>query len=164
MHQRFEEAAAVRDQADQLLGLVARHRMVRSLVRAGRVVLSIDGTGVVELEDGLLVGEGIPKPEGDRGRDPDGSAPADAPGVADQASALAGDGHANERVIVAQWLALHPERVRIVSVGSPEGWALPAVRIPALAELCGVPGSGGSGGSEGFGGQEGPPAPAGAAA
>jgi hypothetical protein len=53
---------------------------------------------------------------------------------------MAADGHADERIIVARWLAANPDRVRVVSVGSPEGWALPADRIPRLAELCSAPG------------------------
>ncbi len=40
-----------------------------------------------------------------------------------------------ERAIVAQWLATHPERVRILHVGSPTGIAVAAQRIPTLTEL-----------------------------
>jgi len=108
-HQRYEEAAAVRDEAERLRGLLTRHHRVESLRRAGRVALSVDGGRAVELEDGLLVGGDLP---------------------------VAGDGHPDERVIVAQWLAGNAERARIVSVGSPRGWSMPATRIPSLAELC----------------------------
>jgi hypothetical protein len=49
---------------------------------------------------------------------------------------MATDGHHDERFIVAQWLAAHPERVRIVSVGSPAGLAMAADRVPSVADLC----------------------------
>ena len=87
---------------------------MKALRAAGPVVLRIDGDSTVELDDGLLVGADLP---------------------------AASDGHDNERIIVAQWLATHPDRARIVSVGSPGGWATPAVRIPPLAELCAAAGS-----------------------
>ena len=41
--QRYEDAAKVRDEAEQLRRLLGRHRRVESLKRAGRVVLLIDG-------------------------------------------------------------------------------------------------------------------------
>jgi DNA polymerase III epsilon subunit family exonuclease len=131
--QQYEAAAAVRDEAEQLLALVRRHRLVTSLCRAERLVLSIDGSGVVELDDGLMVGGDLPPAPGVGG-------PADPADPADPARAMAADGHADERIIVARWLAANPDRVRVVSVGSPEGWALPADRIPRLAELCSAPG------------------------
>src|ERR1019366_7892757 len=53
-HQRYEEAASVRDEAERLRHLLGRHRRVASLRRAGRVVLFIDGEGTVELDGGLL--------------------------------------------------------------------------------------------------------------
>jgi hypothetical protein len=37
--------------------------------------------------------------------------------------------------MVAQWLGAHAGEVRIVEVESPQGWALPADRVPELAEL-----------------------------
>jgi hypothetical protein len=117
--QRFEEAAGVRDEAEQLRRLMVRHRRVESLRESGRVELSIDGGITVELDGGLLVGGGT--------------------AASDPALALTPDGHEHERIIVAQWLAAHPERVRILSVGSPAGWAHAAIRIPSLSELCTLP-------------------------
>jgi hypothetical protein len=38
---------------------------------------------------------------------------------------------------VDQWLRAHADQVRVLEVGAPRGWALPAQRIPTLAELCG---------------------------
>jgi DNA polymerase III epsilon subunit family exonuclease len=105
---RYEEAASIRDEAERLRHLATRHRRVESLRAAGRVVLAVEGEGTVVLVDGLLE---------------DGTAPLDP------------DGHRNERIIIAQWLAAHPERVRILEVGSRDGIAMPAARIPKLVEL-----------------------------
>jgi hypothetical protein len=49
---------------------------------------------------------------------------------------MTSDGHEHERIIVAQWLHAHPERVRILEVESADGISMPADRIPRLAELC----------------------------
>jgi hypothetical protein len=113
---RYEEAAAVRDEAEQLQRLMVRQRQVETLRESGRVELSIDGGTSIELDGGLLVGGG--------------------PAASDPGLALTADGHEHERIIVAQWLAANPERVRILSVGSPAGWALAVGRIPSLSELC----------------------------
>jgi DNA polymerase III epsilon subunit family exonuclease len=113
---RYEEAAAVRDEAEQLQRLMVRHRQVETLRESGRVELSIDGGTSIELDGGLLVGGG--------------------PAASDPGLALTADGHEHERIIVSQWLAANPERVRILSVGSPAGWALAVGRIPSLSELC----------------------------
>ena len=110
--QRYEEAGAVRDDAERLRALLERHRRVEALRAAGRVLLAVDGEGDVVLEDGLWVGG-----------DEDGSA--------DEG------GHDQERAIVAQWLGSHAGLVRILEVESPTGIRVPAQRIPALVELTG---------------------------
>jgi hypothetical protein len=117
---RYEEAAAVRDEAEQLRRLLSRHRQVESLRAAGRVVLFIEGEGTVELEDGLLVDHGGTHDLGraDQGESADGGLDA-------------------ERMIISQWLEANPERVRIVEVSSHQGISVPSGRIPSLAELCG---------------------------
>jgi len=117
---RYEEAAAVRDEAEQLRRLLSRHRQVESLRAAGRVLLFIEGEGTVELEDGLLVDHGGTHDLGraDQGESADGGLDA-------------------ERMIISQWLEANPERVRIVEVSSHQGISVPSGRIPSLAELCG---------------------------
>jgi hypothetical protein len=120
--ERFEEAAAVRDEAEGLRHLLAQRRQVEALRGAGRMVLSIDGEGTVTLDGGLLVGSAVTP-----GSEP---VPVPHPGRAGDG----GDGHA-ERIIVAQWLMANAERVRILEVESHQGMAMPAVRIPRLAEL-----------------------------
>ncbi len=116
--QRYEEAGVLRDEADRLRGLLDRHRRMTSLAEAGRVVLAVDGEGEVVLERGVWTG-GL-RPAGSSGHGPD----------------PAGDPGDHERAIVAQWLAAHPESVRVLEVESPLGLGLPARRIPALSELC----------------------------
>ena len=110
--QRYEEAGAVRDDAERLRGLLERHRRVEALRAAGRVVLAVDGEGEVVLDDGLWVG-GEGTGSGDR------------------------SGHDQERAIVAQWLCSHAELVRILEVESSTGICVPARRIPGLVELTG---------------------------
>jgi hypothetical protein len=110
--QRYEEAASVRDEAEQLRNLLIRHRGVESLRAAGKLTLDIEGEGQVGLDGGLLVGggfstESVPVQEGDE----------------------------VERRIVSQWLLAHADRVRIVDVGSHLGLCMPVTRIPSLAEL-----------------------------
>jgi hypothetical protein len=46
------------------------------------------------------------------------------------------NGNDAERAIVAQWLNLNSERVRILEVHSPVGLSMPSDRIPTLSELC----------------------------
>jgi DNA polymerase III epsilon subunit family exonuclease len=138
--QRYEEAAAVRDEAERLRAQLERHRRVASLRAAGRVVLAVEGEGDVVLDGGLWVGSG---PESSGGeRDESGRGDGDR-----------GDGGRNdsdggldqERAIVAQWLAAHAGMVRILEVESPSGMVSPACRIPALAELTGQCAAGVSG-------------------
>ncbi|HEY7917591.1 MAG TPA: exonuclease domain-containing protein [Acidimicrobiales bacterium] len=112
--QRYEEAASVRDEAERLRHLLAGHRQTESLRRAGLTVLSVDGEGTVTLDGGLLTGA-----EGVSGQGPERREHCD-----------------EERLIVAQWLEANADRVRILEVDSPSGLAVPAVRIPRLAELC----------------------------
>ena len=118
--QRYEEAAAVRDEAERLRHRLVRHRGVESLRGAGRVVLEIAGEGRVELTSGLLVDD----PVADRL----------VPGSDDGQ-----DGQDEERHIVAQWLRAHADRVRVVEAGPDHGLHSPATRIPTLVELCGGP-------------------------
>jgi DNA polymerase III epsilon subunit family exonuclease len=131
--QRFEEAASARDEGERVRRLVIRHRRVESVRQAGRIVLSIEGEGEVVLEGGLMVEHGAPAvgtaPRGSRDSADHG------PG-ADAPVPMAGDGHDLERIIVAQWLDAHADRVRIVEVGSPTGLGMPADRVPRLAEVC----------------------------
>jgi DNA polymerase III epsilon subunit family exonuclease len=126
--QRFEEAAAVRDEAERLRGLLDRHRRVESLRAAGRVVLAVEGEGQVVLDGGLWMG-GEPM----AGTGPGGHDHHDQNNHHDHV-----DHHDHERAIVAQWLAAHAESVRVLEVESPLGMGQPACRIPELAELCGV--------------------------
>ena len=123
--QRYEEAGAVRDEAEALRRLVDRHRRVTSLRDAGRVVLSVDGEGEVVLDHGVLAGG--PQVVG-------GDGTGDGVGRPDRRHE---EDDRCERSIVAQWLGTHAGEVRIVEVESPVGWAVPARRIPELAELMG---------------------------
>jgi len=125
--QRYEDAARVRDEAERLRHLLGRHRRVESLRRAGRVVLHVEGEGTVELDDGLLV---------DAATLFDGDAPT-GPGGLDPASTETPDGHDKERIIIAQWLKFHADKVRVLQAGDDEGMAMRADRIPRLHELCG---------------------------
>ncbi len=119
--QRYEEAGAVRDEAERLRVRLDRHRRETSLREAGRMVLAVDGEGEVVLDRGVWVGG---EPADGRGA----GAGADEPDDADL-----------ERSVVARWLAGHTGTVRILEVESPLGMAVPARRIPELAELCGRP-------------------------
>ncbi len=125
LHQRYEDAGRVRDEAERLRHLLTRHRRVESLRRVGRIELVIDGEGLVTLDRGLLI-------ETASLFGPEGSTVA----TTDPAFTLSADGHENERLIVAQWLKAHPEKVRVVKVEGGEGLAMPADRIPRLTELC----------------------------
>jgi DNA polymerase III subunit epsilon len=122
--QRFEEAASVRDEAEGLRHLLARHRQAESLRRAGLVVLAIDGEGTVVLDGGLLVVSGETSGS-ELAPDSGWAAPGD-------------DGH-GERSIVARWLMAHAELVRILEVESPLGMALSAHPIPRLEEVLSIP-------------------------
>jgi hypothetical protein len=147
--QWYEDAARVRDEGDRLRHLMGQHRRVESLRQAGRVVLFVDGEGPVELDGGLLAETGslFGSEEGrsEEGRSEEGrSGAARTGGVAggpsgliDTALTMTKDGHEHERVIVAQWLHAHPERVRVLEVESPDGISLPADRIPRFNDLCG---------------------------
>jgi len=119
--QRYEDAARIRDEAERVRHLIVRHRLVESLRRAERTVLLVDGEGTVELEGGLLV-ETVSLFDDGGGLDP--------------AFAVSADGHQNERIIVAQWLRANPDKVRVLECDGAEGIAMPADRVPRLAELC----------------------------
>ena len=120
--QQYEEAAAVRDEVGRLCTLLDRHRHVTSLRAAGHVVLVIEGEGMVELDDGLLVSQG--------------GTPDCRPVVPLPADPL-GDDRDDERIIVSQWLNANSERVRIVEVERDPGLCMPSDRIPSLVELVG---------------------------
>ncbi len=113
--QRYEEAGALRDEAERLRRQLERHRRVESLRSAGRVTLAVKGEGEVELDGGVWVG-------GWSGTD---SLPVQSD-----------DHHDQERAVVGQWLGAHSGSVRIVHVESPAGMGMPARRIPELGELC----------------------------
>jgi len=125
--QRYEDAAKVRDDAERLRHLLVRHRRVQSLRRAGRVVLQVDGEGTIGLDGGLLLETGSLFDAGDIGT-----------AGLDPAFTAAADGHDNERMIVAQWLRANAGKVRVLEAEGPDGLAMPADRIPRLAELCGT--------------------------
>jgi hypothetical protein len=132
--QRYEEAGAVRDDAERLRALMERHRRVEALRSAGRVVLAVDGEGEVVLDDGLWVGsagDGVGSGEVGPGEVGPGEVGSGEVGPDDES------GQDQERAIVAQWLGSHAEMVRILEVGSPTGICMPARRIPALVELTG---------------------------
>jgi len=132
-HRRYEEAAAVRDEAERLRRLMDGHRRMASLRDAGRVVLAVDGEGEVVLDGGLLVGG--PRVVGSGGTVPGG----------ERADRRPEDDDRCEQSVVAAWLGDHAGEVRIVEVGSPSGWSVPAHRIPGLVEVVASVGRGGSG-------------------
>ncbi len=129
--QWYEDAARVRDEADWLRHLIGQHRRVESLRRAGRVILLVDGEGPVELDGGLLTDTGTMFGSGGQ---PHCTGSRD---VANPALTLTRDGHEPERIIVAQWVHAHPDRVRVLEVESADGISMPADRIPRLTDLCG---------------------------
>jgi hypothetical protein len=128
--QLYEDAARVRDEADRLRHLMGQHRRVESLREAGRVVLFVDGEGPVELDGGLLTESGTMFGSG-------GGLSGGSSGGADSVLTMTKDGHEHERIIVAQWLHAHPERVRVLEVESADGISMPINRIPRLTDLCG---------------------------
>ena len=128
--QLYEDAARVRDEADRLRHLMGQHRRVESLREAGRVVLFVDGEGPVELDGGLLTESGTMFGS-------DGGSSGGSSGGADSVLTMTKDGHEHERIIVAQWLHAHPERVRVLEVESADGISMPINRIPRLTDLCG---------------------------
>jgi DNA polymerase-3 subunit epsilon len=123
--QRYEDAARVRDEAERLRQLLTRRRGVEALRRAGRVVLLVADEGTVELDGGLLVESA--SLFDDVGAD----------GGLDPAFTVTGDGHDNERILVARWLRTYADRVRVLETEGPHGFCMRADRIPMLAELCG---------------------------
>jgi hypothetical protein len=128
--QLYEDAALVRDEADRLRHLMGQHRRVESLREAGRVVLFVDGEGPVELDGGLLTESGTMFGSG-------GGSSSGSSSGADSVLTMTKDGHEHERIIVAQWLHAHPERVRVLEVESADGISMPINRIPRLTDLCG---------------------------
>ena len=53
--QRYEEAAAVRDDATRLRNAIIKHRRSEALRGAGRLLVEVCGEGTIELHDGLIV-------------------------------------------------------------------------------------------------------------
>jgi hypothetical protein len=101
------------------------------------VALLVDGEGSVELEGGLLTDSGTMFGSGGTGGTGGRSNGTDPREVAHPVLTLTNDGHELERIIVAQWLHAHPDRVRVLEVESADGISMPADRIPRLADLCG---------------------------
>jgi hypothetical protein len=122
--QRFEEAAAIRDEAERLRHLLETRRRVKSLSDAGRVTLMVDGEHPVELDCGLLVCRRSTLATGNPGHDRDCTAPMN-PASRD-----------SERIIVANWIEKNSTRVRVLDVESPVGLSVPSGPVPVLAELC----------------------------
>ncbi len=137
--QQYEDAARERDEAERLRMLLTRRRRVESLRGAGRMVLRIEGEGTVELDGGLLVEAASLFDGGDEKGDGGGKGGSGTgtDGGLDPAFINCGDGHDNERVLVASWLQMYADRVRVLEVDGPYGLAMPADRIPRLGELCG---------------------------
>jgi DNA polymerase-3 subunit epsilon len=129
--QWYEDAARVRDEVDRLRHLMGQQRRVESLRQAGRVVLLVDGEGSVELDGGLLA-------ESDTLFGSEAGRVGGPVSGHDNAFSMTKDGHEHERIIVAQWLHAHPDRVRVLEVESAQGISLPADRIPHLGDLCGL--------------------------
>jgi DNA polymerase III epsilon subunit family exonuclease len=123
LQQRYEEAGALRDEADALRGRLELHRAVSSLREAGRMVLAVEGEGELVLDRGIWAGGATGLGLG-LGLGLDGTVPE----AEDQLDL--------ERAIVARWLTDHAGSVRIIEVESPTGLSIPAARIPELADLC----------------------------
>lgn len=121
---RFEEAAAIRDEAERLRQLLVIRRRVRSLSAAGRVTLMIDGEHPVELDCGLIVCRRETLATRNTDHDRDCAAPMNP-----------ADGD-DERIIVANWIDENSTLVRIIEVESVVGLSVPAGPVPLLAEIC----------------------------
>ncbi len=134
--QRYEQAAAVRDEAKRLRNAIVRHRRTEAVRGAGRLVLEICGEGTVELHEGLFVESGVLLPDSivadsnrlgvdDRRPDagPSGSGP-----VHDSSTDAEQD-----RTLAAQWLHVNAESIRVLHSEHPLCW--PAARIPELTDL-----------------------------
>ncbi|HEX4246191.1 MAG TPA: hypothetical protein VHY77_11525 [Acidimicrobiales bacterium] len=146
--QRYEEAAALRDDATRLRNAIVNHRRTESLRGTGRLLLEICGEGTVELHDGLFLGDGAMTPES---LALDSTVPESRlPGsyrlrVGDPQAAEAGEtgsespdrGATDEdqdRAVAAQWLDVHAELVRVVHSERPFFW--PAEQIPELTDMA----------------------------
>jgi DNA polymerase III epsilon subunit family exonuclease len=141
--QRYEEAGAVRDEAESLRSLIRRHRLVESLRAAGRVVLEVDHEGQVVLDGGLWTGAGPclvpaclhPVDLHPARLHPVDLHPADRCAADRGPDGLTDEEAGQERAIVAQWLGTHAGWVRVLEVGSPTGLTMSARPIPTLADL-----------------------------
>jgi hypothetical protein len=112
--QRYEEAAAVRDDAMRLRNAIVKHRRTEALRESGRLVLEICGEGTVELHDGVFAESGVLVPESMM---PGGPADED-----------------QDRAVAAQWLHVNAALVHVVY--SEQAFCWPAVRIPELTDLA----------------------------
>lgn len=121
--QRFEEAAAIRDEAEHLRHLLETRRRVKSLRDAGRVTIIVDGKHPVELDCGLLVRRMNTLATGNADQDRDCTVPMNSASCD------------NERIIVANWIERNSTRVRILDVESPVGLSVPSGAVPVLPEL-----------------------------
>jgi excinuclease UvrABC nuclease subunit len=119
--QRYEEAAAVRDDAMRLRNAIVKHRRIEALRGSGRLVVEICGEGTVELHDGVYVESGALVPDSMM---PDSSwLVANSRGPADED---------RDRGVAAQWLHVNAALVHVVYSERPFCW--PAVRIPELTD------------------------------
>ena len=138
--QRYEEAAAIRDDAMRLRHAIVKHRRTEALRGTGRLVLEICGEGTVELHDGVFVESGVLVPEsmvsGSSGLVAGGrAAEVGAMGPASQHRGAVDEDQ--DRAVVAQWLHLNAALVRVVHSERPLCW--PAERIPELTDLVLTP-------------------------
>jgi hypothetical protein len=148
--QRYEEAAAVRDDATRLRNAIIKHRRSEALRGAGRLLLEVCGEGTIELHDGLIVEcrDGLIAERGAsvagstvlpgstvlgvNGLGSDSRLPEAGPvGLGSQHRGAADEDQ--DRAVAAQWIHLHPESVRVVHSEHPLCW--PAARIPELTDL-----------------------------
>jgi DNA polymerase-3 subunit epsilon len=112
--ERFEEAADMRERAGALAQALARQRRLDTLVRAGRLVVDVRGTGGAELVRGRLVRAWSDAPAGHQASLLDLATDLD-----ETATELAPDRPipkhlADELQCVASWLDDRAPRVRIV--------------------------------------------------
>lgn len=134
--QRYEEAAAVRDDAMRLRNAIVQHRRAESLRGTGRLVLEICGEGTVELHDGVFVESRVLVPDS---MIPDSSWLVAGGRSVEIGAVGAGSWHPGaadddqDRAVAAQWLHLNAASVRVVHSERPLCW--PAVRIPELTDL-----------------------------
>ena len=121
--QRYEEAAAVRDDAMRLRNAIVKHRRMEALRGTGHLVLEICGEGTVELRDGVFIESGTLVPEPML---PHSS------GLVSHSGGTADEDQ--DRAVAAQWLHVNAALVRVVHSEHSLCW--PALRIPELTDLA----------------------------